>query len=161
MAAGASKSVAFSLLFINLVMYAIVSIISGWALQYGIDNAYEKASDEGMPAYLFPIYFPIGNMATGFFVIFSLIAGLVGIATSISGITNVLQFTRPNLYSAATTSIVSWALTLLATGLACKEINIGYRSSNLRALETFTVILSGTQLFCAGALHAGISSARN
>ncbi|MCL7050039.1 hypothetical protein MKW94_002243 [Papaver nudicaule] len=114
-----------------------------------------------MPARLFPIYFPIGNLATGFFVIFSLVAGLVGMATSVSGINNILQWTRPNLHSAATFSIISWSLTLLAMGLACKEINIGDdRGSNLRALETFTIILSGTQLFCAGALHAGINSAR-
>ncbi|OVA20087.1 AWPM-19-like [Macleaya cordata] len=156
MAAGAAKSLAFFLLFINLVMYGIVSIIAGWALQYGINHTYEKASTLVMPAHLFPIYFPIGNMATGFFVMFSLIAGLVGIATSISGINSILQWNAPNLLSAATTSIITWSLTLLAMGLACKEINIGDRGSNLRALETFTFILSGTQLVCMGAIHAGV-----
>ena len=35
---------------------------------------------------LFPIYFPIGNLATGFFVVFALLAGVVGISTSITGL---------------------------------------------------------------------------
>ncbi|KAF5175723.1 Membrane protein pm19l, partial [Thalictrum thalictroides] len=112
-----------------------------------------------IPAHLFPIYFPIGNMATPFFVVFSLIAGLVGLATSISGINNILQWNVPSLHSAACFSLTTWGLTLLAMGLACKEINIGGRERNLRALETFTIILSGTQLFCTGAIHAGVTEA--
>ncbi|KAL5701653.1 hypothetical protein ACHQM5_026968 [Ranunculus cassubicifolius] len=159
MAAGAAKSLAFTLLALNLVLYIIVSIIAGWALNYGLDNTPQTVAQMSTPAHLFPLYFPIGNSATAFFIIFSLIAGLVGIATSLAGINNIIQWTVPNLLSAASNSIATWALTLLAMGLACKEINIGGRDGQLRALETFTIILSGTQLFCMGAIQAGVTDA--
>ncbi|KAF8401615.1 hypothetical protein HHK36_012561 [Tetracentron sinense] len=159
MASGTSKSLAFILLVLNLVLYAIVAIIAGWAIDYGIRHTPQSASTLSIPVRMFPIYFPIGNTATGFFVIFSLIAGLVGVATSISGINNVIQWTLPNLLSAATYSITTWSLTLLAMGLACKEINIGWSDSNLRTLEVLTIILSGTQLFYVVAIHAGITDA--
>ncbi|KAF9606586.1 hypothetical protein IFM89_026848 [Coptis chinensis] len=161
MAAGAAKSVAFALLVLNLVFYFIVSILAGWALNYGVENTPQTVAEMTIPAHLFPVYFPIGNMATAFFVVFSLIAGLVGMATSIAGITNIIQWTETSLLSAASSSIITWSLTLLAMGLACKEINIGGRDTTLRALETFTIILSGTQLFCTGAIHAGVTDAMN
>lgn len=68
------------------------------------------------PAHLFPIYFPMGSMATGFFVVFALIAGVVGMGTSVTGLKNILQWTAPNLHSAAASSMGTWALTLLAMG---------------------------------------------
>lgn len=68
------------------------------------------------PARIFPIYYPFGNLATGFVVIFSLIAGVVGFTTSITGVTNVLQWNAPNLNAAAASSLISWLLTLLAMG---------------------------------------------
>lgn len=74
------------------------------------------ASVLSIPARIFPIYFPMGNMATGFFVIFSLLAGVVGIATSITGITNTIQWNTSHLYSAAASSLITWSLTLLAMG---------------------------------------------
>ncbi|KAF5202334.1 Awpm-19-like, partial [Thalictrum thalictroides] len=131
MAAGAAKSVAFGLLILNLVLCIIVSIIAGWALNYAVDNTPQTVDQITIPAHLFPIYFPIGNMATPFFVVFSLIAGLVGLATSIAGINNILQWNVPSLHSAACFSLTTWGLTLLAMGLACKEINIGGRERNL------------------------------
>lgn len=68
------------------------------------------------PARIFPIYFPMGNMATGFFVIFSLLIGVIGITTSLTGMLNVMQWTSPGLYAAAASSLWTWALTLLAMG---------------------------------------------
>lgn len=77
----------------------------------------------------------------------------------------------------------------MACRLACKEISIGLRPPSLvstsksvenlsavwilclwnlanevhlcvqRALETFTIILAGTQLLCVGSLHAGANAA--
>jgi hypothetical protein len=35
----------------------------------------------------------------------------------------------------------------------------GVRSCLQRALETFTIILAGTQLLCVGSLHAGANAA--
>lgn len=136
-----------------------------------------------------------------------------------------MQWNGPNLHAAASSSLITWSLTLLAMGwgktnpsseifclfaiflfwktllliivlawpdrVACKEINIGWTQSNLvyiyilyssalfllknfqeteimdflcvvwlfvqRALEVLLIILSGTQLFCTGAIHAGAS----
>ncbi|KAF2583032.1 hypothetical protein F2Q68_00000662 [Brassica cretica] len=156
MASGGSKSAAFMLLLLNLGLYFVVTVIASWAVNHGIERARESASVLSLPAKIFPIYFPVGNMATGFFVIFSLIAGVVGMATSLSGIMNVLEWDSPNLHSAAASSLVSWSLTLLAMGLACKEINIGWTEANLRTLEVLTIIVSGTQLLCTGAIHVGV-----
>lgn len=69
-----------------------------------------------VPAKIFPIYYPIGNLATGFFVILSLLAGLVGIASSFSGLYDVLEWKPSSLLSAAASSLTAWALTLLAMG---------------------------------------------
>lgn len=74
------------------------------------------ASELTIPVRLFPMYFPMGNMATGFFIVFSLITGLVGVASSVAGINNILQWNGPNLLSAATTSATSLSLTILAMG---------------------------------------------
>ncbi|KAK6930055.1 AWPM-19-like [Dillenia turbinata] len=158
MASGTSKSTAFILLILNVFLYGIVIILASWAVNHGIERSHETASVLPIPARIFPIYFPLGNMATGVFIIFSLIAGVVGFTTSIICINNVIQWNVPNLQAAASSSLASWALTLLAMGLACKEIDIGWTESNLRTLETLLIILSGTQLFCAVAIHAGIEN---
>ncbi|CAK9161877.1 unnamed protein product [Ilex paraguariensis] len=145
MASGAGKSTAFILLILNLFLYFIVTVIAAWAVNHGIQRARESASVLSVPARIFPIYFPFGNMATGFFVIFSLIAGVVGFITSVTGITNVIQWNLSNLHAAAASSLLTWSLTLLAMGLACKEINIGWTDSKL--------------LFCTAAIHLGVEDA--
>ncbi|KAH1046821.1 hypothetical protein J1N35_037605 [Gossypium stocksii] len=159
MASGGSKSAATMLLFLNLGLYIIVTIVAGWAVNHAIERTHETASVLSIPARIFPIFFPMGNMATGFFVIFALIAGVVGVSTSVTGLTNVFQWDAPNLNAAAASSLLTWALTLLAMGLACKEINIGWTDANLRTLEVMTIIVSSTQLFCTGAIHAGAEDA--
>ncbi|KAL8524811.1 hypothetical protein ACS0TY_014429 [Phlomoides rotata] len=55
-------------------------------------------------------------MATGFVVIFSLIAGVVGFTTSITGINSLIQWNLPSLHAAYASSLVSWLFTLLAMG---------------------------------------------
>ncbi|KAK9161386.1 hypothetical protein Syun_007727 [Stephania yunnanensis] len=145
-AAMGAKTLPFGLLVLNLVLYVIVSIIAGVAINYDIDSSLPSEASLSIPAHIFPMYNPTGNMATGFFLIFSLIAGLVGIATSIAGIGNIQQVNLPNLHSAGTYSIITWGLTLLAMGLACKEINIGIQDDlNL--------------LLCMGALNADVNEA--
>ncbi|MBA0830669.1 hypothetical protein Goarm_015187, partial [Gossypium armourianum] len=114
MGSGGSKSTALMLLFLNLGLYIIVTIIAGWAVNHAIERTHETASVLSIPARIFPIYFPMGNMATGLFVIFSLIAGVVGVATSVTGVTNVLQWDAPNLGAAAASSLLTWTLTMLA-----------------------------------------------
>lgn len=81
-----------------------------------------------IPARIFPIYLPIGNMATGFFVVFSLIAGVVGMATSATGLNNIAQWDARNLHTAAASSLTTWALTLLAMGyiLLCSFLGLSF-----------------------------------
>lgn len=117
MASQGTKSVAICFLFVNLILFIAIAIIAGWAVNYGIEEtAADEASTLSIPVNLFPIYYPIGNMATGFFVIFCIIAGVVGTATSMMGIQNITVETLSNLASAASSSIISWALILLAMG---------------------------------------------
>ncbi|KAJ4847242.1 hypothetical protein Tsubulata_004647 [Turnera subulata] len=156
MASGASKSAAFMLSIVNMGLYFLVIVITSWAVNHGIERTHESASVLSIPARIFPIYFPMGNMATGPFIIFSLLAGIVGITTSFTGLYNILQWNVPNLQAAATYSLPALSLTILAMGLGCKEIDIGWTDSNLRTLEVITIIVSGTQLFCTGAIHASL-----
>ncbi|XP_058731851.1 membrane protein PM19L [Vicia villosa] len=157
MASGGSKSIALILLALNLVMYFIIIVIASWAMNHGIQRSKEAASVLTTPARIFPIFFPMGNMTTGFFIIFTLIAGVVGFTTSITGLNNIFQWNAPNLDAAAMSSLITWVLTLLAMGFACKEIELGWTDSNLRALETITIIVSATQLLCTSVIHVGAS----
>lgn len=75
-----------------------------------------SASVLTIPARIFPIYFPVGNLSTGFLVIFSLIAGIVGMATSATGYLNVTDGKTQNLHAAAASSLVTLFLTFLAMG---------------------------------------------
>ncbi|KAB1214161.1 hypothetical protein CJ030_MR5G027224 [Morella rubra] len=156
---GGPKSAASVLLLLNLVLYFVVTVMAAWVVNHGIERSHETASVLTPPARIFPIFFPVGNLATGFFVIFSLLAGVVGIATSVTGIHNVSQWNVPNLHAAAASSLLTLALTLLAMGLACKEIQLGWTNSNLRTLETITIVVSATQLVCTGAIHVGAEEA--
>ncbi|CAA6654077.1 unnamed protein product [Spirodela intermedia] len=157
MAAGESSPATFGLLVLNLALYSALAIVAGWAINYGVEETAKTAFV--IPARLFPIVYPIGNMATGFFVIFSLVAGTVGVVTSLAGLHGVSGGGVPRLSAAAAFALISWSLTLLAAGVACKEISIGWRAASLRTLETLSIVLSGTQLLCAGAIHAGLTGA--
>lgn len=69
-----------------------------------------------LPAHFSPIYFPIGNAATGFFVVFALIAGVVGIASVLSGLNHIRRWNIDSLPAAASAAAIAWSLTLLAMG---------------------------------------------
>ncbi|KAF8027860.1 hypothetical protein BT93_E0707 [Corymbia citriodora subsp. variegata] len=152
-----SKPAASILLLLNFLLYFVVIVISGWAVNHAIVRSRETASVLTIPARIFPIYFPVGNMATGFLVIFSLIAGIVGMTTSATGYLNVTGGGISNLHAAAASSLITLLLTFLAMGLACKEIEIGWTNAKLRTLEVMVICVSATQLFCTGAIHAGVS----
>ncbi|CAM8995065.1 unnamed protein product [Rhodiola kirilowii] len=156
MASGASKSAAFLIMALNILIYFIIIVIASWAMNHAIEHTHEAASSLRIPAQIFPIFFPMGNMATGFFIILSLVTSVVGFMTSLTGLSHVVLGTSANLHAASSSAIITWLLTLLSLGLACKEIDIGWAGSNLRALEVLTIIASGTQLICVGAIHAGL-----
>ncbi|KAE8700566.1 hypothetical protein F3Y22_tig00110556pilonHSYRG00315 [Hibiscus syriacus] len=71
-----------------------------------------------LPAPFSPIYFPMGNAATGFFVTFAMLAGVVGVASVIADINHIRSCHAGSLPSAASIAGVAWTLTLLAMGSA-------------------------------------------
>ncbi|GLJ25286.1 hypothetical protein SUGI_0484040 [Cryptomeria japonica] len=156
MAFGLVKSFAFFLMLLNFCMYVIVASIAGWALNKAIDHDYVTAPG-GVPAgYTFkPLDFSIGNEATGFLVIFALLAGVVGAGSCLSGLHHLRVWTAESLASSASAAMTAWAITLIAMGLACKEIHIHGRSPKLITLESFLIILSGTKLLYIMLIHAG------
>ncbi|XP_052180154.1 membrane protein PM19L-like [Diospyros lotus] len=147
------KPVAALLLVLNFCMYVIVLGIGGWAVNKAIDHGFYIGPGFDLPAHFSPIYFPMGNAATGFFVIFALIAGVVGVASVISGLNHVNSWGSGTLPSAASAAAIAWSLTLLAMGFACKEIELQNRNACLRTMEVFLIILSVTQLLYIAAIH--------
>ncbi|KAG6419324.1 hypothetical protein SASPL_121541 [Salvia splendens] len=171
------------LLCLNFCMYAIVVGIGAWSINRAIDhsfiigNTYQNSThsislfsltlrflptEKGfvLPAHFSPIYFPMGNAATGFFVIFSLIAGVVGVASAISGLNHICYWGMDSLPAAAVGGTIAWSLTILAMGFAWKQIDLTHRNSRLMTMEAFITILSATQLFYIALIHGGAVEAR-
>jgi len=110
------KPVAGLLLVLNLCMYVIVAAVGGWAINHAINYGFFIGSGLELPAHFSPIYFPIGNAATGFFVIFAVIAGVVGAAAALAGFHHVRAWSSESLPAAASSGFIAWTLTLLAMG---------------------------------------------
>ncbi|XVF87231.1 hypothetical protein PTKIN_Ptkin18bG0102100 [Pterospermum kingtungense] len=155
MANSPMKPVAALLLFLNFCMYVIVLGIGGWAVNRAIDHGFIIGPGFQLPAHFSPIYFPMGNAATGFFVMFAMLAGVVGVASAIAGISHIRSWTVSSSSSAASVAGVAWTLTVLAMGFACKEIELEIRNARLRTMEAFLIILSATQLLYIAAIHGG------
>ncbi|ESR62846.1 hypothetical protein CICLE_v10017020mg [Citrus x clementina] len=149
------KPVASLLLVLNFCMFVIVLGIGGWAMNRAIDHGFVIGPSFELPAHFSPIYFPMGNAATGFFVTFALIAGVVGAASCIAGLNHVRVWTADSMPAAASAATIAWTLTLLAAGFACKEIELHIRNARLRTMEAFLIILSVTQLLYIAAIHGG------
>jgi hypothetical protein len=64
-----------------------------------------------------------GNSATQIFLIFVLIASMVGIASTLAGTHHLRIWRTESLAAAAAAALIAWLLTLLAMGVACKEIH--------------------------------------
>ncbi|KAL7105638.1 hypothetical protein ACP275_07G056600 [Erythranthe tilingii] len=131
MVSTSTRSVAAPLLYLNLIMYFIVLGFSSWCLNRYINGQTAHPSMGG-------------NGATGHFLTFSILAAVLGIVND-------------SLAAACSSAIVAWAVTALAFGLACKEINVGgWRGWRLRMVEAFVIILAFTQLIYVLMLHAGL-----
>ncbi|XP_010273381.1 PREDICTED: uncharacterized protein LOC104608952 [Nelumbo nucifera] len=159
MAGEGLKPLATGLLLLNFCMCVIVASIGGWAINRAIDHGFVIGPSLELPAHFSPIYFPMGNAATGFFVLFAVIAGVVGGASAIAGLNHIRSWNVNSLPSAASVAIIAWTLILLAMGLACKEIERGFRNARLRTMEAFLIILSATQFLYILAIH-GASTIR-
>ncbi|KAL6991370.1 hypothetical protein U1Q18_009484 [Sarracenia purpurea var. burkii] len=158
MAAGGLKPVASLLLVLNFCMYVIVLGIGGWSINRAIDHGFIIGPGFDLPAHFSPIYFPMGNAATGFLVIFALIAGVVGIASVIYGLNHIRFWNVDSLPAAASAATIAWSLTLLAMGFAWKEIELESRNARLKTMEAFLIILSVTQLLYIASIHSASSS---
>ncbi|KAH7315997.1 hypothetical protein KP509_21G073600 [Ceratopteris richardii] len=147
----AGRAIIAPLALLNFSMYMIVLGISGWALNRIMDLSPGAGGNVGGTA-AFATGF--GNRATLFLVIFSLIAGVTGVASTIAGLVHSGLWRSDSLATAAATALISWLLTLLAFGLACKEIHTSGRDRKLITLESFLIILAATQLLYLIILHS-------
>uniref|UniRef100_A0A453FA52 Uncharacterized protein n=2 Tax=Aegilops tauschii TaxID=37682 RepID=A0A453FA52_AEGTS len=116
MANAGLKPVAGFLLMLNFCMYLIVAAVGGWAINFAINNGFFIGSGLELPSHFSPIYFPIGNAATGFFVIFAVIASVVGMGAALAGFHHVRAWSHESLPAAASSAFIAWMLTLLAMG---------------------------------------------
>ncbi|XP_051133778.1 membrane protein PM19L [Andrographis paniculata] len=160
MAGGQLKPVAGLLLFLNLCMYVIVLGIGGWAMDRAIDHGFIIGPGLNLPAHFSPIFFPMGNSATGFFVMFAILASVVGVAAAIVGLNHIWLWDAGSSAAAVSAASIAWTLTLLAMGFGCKEIELHVRNARLRTMEAFMIILSATQLLYIAAIHGGVSRRR-
>ncbi|XP_022140126.1 uncharacterized protein LOC111010860 [Momordica charantia] len=151
------KSIATLLLLLNFCMYAVILGIGGWAMNTAIDHGFVIGPDFRLPAHFSPIYFPMGNAATGFFVTFALLAAVFGAASAISGLNHIRSWSVDSLGAASSAAVFAWTLTILAMGFACKEIELDFRSTRLITMEAFFIILSVTQLLYIMAIHGAPS----
>ncbi|EPS60342.1 hypothetical protein M569_14462, partial [Genlisea aurea] len=150
---------AMLLLFLNFTMFTIILGIGGWSINSAIDHGFIIGPEFPLPAKFTPLYFPMGNAATGFFVVFALIAAAIGVASAVAGVNHLRHWEDYSLAPAASAATFAWTLTLLALGFACKEIDLRIRNARLRTMEAFIIILSATQLLYIAAIH-GASSRR-
>ncbi|WOL09936.1 hypothetical protein Cni_G18690 [Canna indica] len=148
MAQTVGRNLAAPLLFLNFIMYIIVIGFASWNLNHFING---QTNYPGVA----------GNGATFYFLIFAILAGVIGAVSKLAGGNHIRSWRNDSLPAASATSIIAWAITALAFGLACKEIGIGgHRGWRLRVLEAFIIILFFTQLLYLLLIHAGIFSSK-
>ncbi|OEL15848.1 hypothetical protein BAE44_0023133 [Dichanthelium oligosanthes] len=125
-------------------MYIVVVGFASWNLNHFING---QTNYPGVA----------GNGATFYFLVFAILAGVVGAASKLAGVHHVRSWRGDSLATSAASALIAWAITALAFGLACKEIHIGgHRGWRLRVLEAFVIILAFTQLLYVLMLHAGL-----
>ncbi|OIW21307.1 hypothetical protein TanjilG_31636 [Lupinus angustifolius] len=142
------RNVAAPLMFLNLIMYFLVLGFASWCLNRFINGTTHHPSFGG-------------NGATMFFLTFSILAAVLGIVSKFIGGNHIRMWRSDSLASAGATALIAWAVTALAFGLACKQINIGgHRGWRLKIVEAFIIILTFTQLLYLLLIHAGLYNSR-
>ncbi|XP_009601672.1 membrane protein PM19L [Nicotiana tabacum] len=131
-------------LVINFVVYLIILGLAAWSLDKYIDG------EQNHPHLG-------GNTSTSFMLIFALIGGVMGASSMLAGFVHLRKWNTQSLASAASSAIISWAITALAFGLVCKQIIMGgHRGKRLQTLEALITIAMVSQLLYILLLHAGI-----
>lgn len=133
--AGLGRLLAAPLIIFNLICAIIILGLAGRVLDKQITGQ------------------PQGNGATLFLVLFSLIAGVVAIASYIAAAHHMRVWRSESGAASQAVSWIAWLLLIIAFCLAWKEIHIGGRNKKLKALEAFTIILTLTHLLYLLALH--------
>ena len=143
--AGVGRNMVAPLLVLNLIMYIVVIGFASWNLNHFINGT--ASTRPGIAA----------NGATFYFLVFAILAGVVGAASKLAGVHHLRAWRGDSIAATASSALVAWAVTALAFGLACKEIHLGgYRGWRLRVLEAFVIILTFTQLVYVMMLHTGL-----
>ncbi|KAH7279101.1 hypothetical protein KP509_37G005100 [Ceratopteris richardii] len=130
------------LLIINFTLYFIIAAVAGWALDTAIDQGWEAVSY---------------NPATYYFVLFSLLAGVLGLGSKFSAAHHLTTWHHHSLASSSSVSYVSWLVTVLsyvswlvtvlAMGLALKQISLGgFLRGEVVFLEALVIIVAITHL---------------
>ncbi|KAL0910244.1 hypothetical protein M5K25_021205 [Dendrobium thyrsiflorum] len=88
-----------------------------------------------LPARFPSIFFPIGNGATGFFVLFALVAAVVGATSAIAGLTHLRFWNHESMPPPAASAIFAWVLTLTAMG---EELHISSDSNREQSATPVT-----------------------
>eukprot|EP00250_Pteridium_aquilinum_P029074 c38430_g1_i1 orf=91-525(-) len=122
------RALAAPLLLLNFAFYVIVLSIAGYSLDILMMNTVG-------------LY---GNPATPNFVLFSLLAGAIGLASIIAARHLIKDWSTENISAIISTALMAWLLLLVAFGLACKEISIGHTDTNLKFMEAFVITLTAT-----------------
>jgi len=142
---GIGRAVTAPLAVLTFILYFISACLAGSVLNHNLDGG---AGSSG-PSF-------IGNAVTTTFLTIALIASVVGMAASLAGAHHLRLWRTETLAAAAATALIAWLLTLLAMGIACKEIHTGgYRNKRLKTLEAFMIILAFLELLYLLATHAG------
>ncbi|KAI8009500.1 Membrane protein PM19L [Camellia lanceoleosa] len=97
------RNIAAPLLFLNLVMYFIVLGFASWCLNRYINGQTHHLSFGG-------------NSATGFFLTFAILAAVIGIVSKFAGGNHIRAWRNDSLAAAGSSSLVAWAVTVLAFG---------------------------------------------
>ncbi|KAG0556604.1 hypothetical protein KC19_11G066500 [Ceratodon purpureus] len=145
MAFGIGKGLTAPLMLVNFCLYFIAACLAGSILNRNLDANIGRNDDV-----------QIGNVVTVVFIPIALIASMVGLASVLAGARHLSIWRSDSLAAAASTSLIAWLLTLLAMGIACKEIHTGYgRSKRLKTLEAFMIILALFEFLYLLTLQAG------
>ncbi|KAL2635582.1 hypothetical protein R1flu_007061 [Riccia fluitans] len=151
--AGVGRMVNGPLHALDLCLAAVVLGLAAWMMERAIGfGPPARAGGPGSIA-LSPFVGFGGNAATPWLVVFSLIAGMVTIASVITALHHVRVWTPSSGAAAQAASWIAWLLLILPFCLAWKQIRIGTVPRRWKVLESFVIILTFTKFFSTLALY--------